>query len=49
MKLMKFFVLLSALCFMGCSTETGSEGDKNDPATAGTDDEQMQDETGDVE
>ena len=49
MKLLKFFVLLSAACFMGCSTETGETGDANDPAAAGsTDDEQMDDETGDV-
>ena len=47
MKLLKFFVLLSVICFMGCSTETGESGDANDPA-AETDTEQMDDESGDV-
>jgi hypothetical protein len=33
----------------GCGAPGGSEGDENDPAATGGDDEQMQDETGEMD
>jgi len=49
MKWMTFFVMLCALCLVGCGDTGGSVGDSNDPAaTGGSDEEQMDEETGDM-
>jgi hypothetical protein len=47
MKWLKFFVLLSAISFIGCGGTVDTSGDENDPATS-TDVEAMGSETGDV-
>lgn len=46
MKLVRFFILLGVLCFVGCGPEAGSVGDENDPAAPGGSDEEQMDETG---
>jgi len=47
--LMMFAVLLLPLSLAGCGAG-GSEGDENDPALeGGSDDEQMQDESGEAD
>ena len=48
MKWIKYLVFLAPCCYMGCSGATDTKGDQNDPAVSGSDDEQMQDETGDL-
>lgn len=42
-------VMICSFTIVGCGGTGGSEGDTNDPATEGSDDEQMQDESGDME
>ena len=50
MKWIKCFLLLCALCLVGCNAGTGGiTGDANDPAApGGSDEEQMGDETGEL-
>lgn len=51
-KSMSWLLSLLMICsftLVGCGDSGGSEGDTNDPATTGSDDAQMQDESGDME
>ncbi len=51
-KTISWLLSLMMICtfgLVGCGGPGGSEGDTNDPATAGSDDEQMQDESGDMQ
>ena len=46
-KLMYLVLFGLSLTIVGCGTPGGAEGDENDPAAV-TDEEQMEDETGEI-
>ena len=49
MKWLKYLVLLGAVSLAGCGGTVDTSGDENDPEVTGSDAEQMQGETGEVQ